>query len=126
MSWKFAADAPIYLQVAEVIKLRILTGAYPPGTYIPSVRELAQEAAVNPNTMQKALSMLESTGLLTTHRNTGRIVTDNEDLIRCLRLEQARTYVDTCRKQLASLGFGREEIQSMLARWSDKSESEKE
>lgn len=124
MSWKFAPDSPIFLQAAEVIKLRILTGTYPPGSYIPSVRELAQEAAVNPNTMQKALSMLESTGLLTTHRNTGRIVTDNEDLIRSLRLEQAHTYVDTCRKQLSTLGFSEEEIRSMLSRWSEKDKKE--
>lgn len=118
MPWNFATDAPIYLQVAEVIKLRILTGVYQPGSYIPSVRELAQEAAVNPNTMQRALAQLESSGLLYTHRTTGRKVTEETKLIRCLRLEQAHTHIAQCHKQLAALGFAPEEIRSMLQSWS--------
>ena len=58
MSWSFTSDSPIYLQIAGIIKFRILRGEYPPGTRIPSVRELAQEAAANPNTMQRALALL--------------------------------------------------------------------
>ena len=124
MPWKFATDAPIYLQAAEIIRLRILTGQYPPGSSIPSVRELAQEAAVNPNTMQKALALLESSGLLYTQRTAGRRVTESVELIRCLRLEQAHTHIEQCRRQLADLGFSEEEIQEMLSHWSDETKKE--
>ena len=79
MSWSFTSDSPIYLQIAEIIKFRILRGEYPPGTRIPSVRELAQEAAVNPNTMQRALALLKSEGLLITRRTTGRTVTEHQE-----------------------------------------------
>lgn len=125
MPWKFATDLPIYLQVAEVIRLRILTGIYPPGSSIPSVRELAQEAAVNPNTMQKALVLLESAGLLYTQRTAGRKVTESEELIRCLRLEQAHTHIQECYRQLASLGFSEEEIREMLRSWDGTAEEAK-
>ena len=114
MPWNLSSDTPIYLQAADRIKLRILTGQYPPGSYIPSVRELAQEAAVNPNTMQKALALLESQGLLITHRTTGRRVTESAELIRCLRLDMAHSHIETCKQNLKALGFSEEEIQTMM------------
>ncbi|MBQ8935144.1 MAG: GntR family transcriptional regulator [Oscillospiraceae bacterium] len=114
MSWTFTSDAPIYLQAAEIIKLRILKGEYPPGGGIPSVRDLAQEAAVNPNTMQKALSLLESEELLTTQRTAGRKVTESADLIQLVRVKQAKRYVAHCKEQLAALGFSAEEAQKVL------------
>lgn len=119
MPWKFTADVPIWLQVTEVIRQRILTGVYPPGSGIPPVRELAQEAAVNPNTMQRALAHLESTGLIYTQRTAGRRVTESVDLIRCLRLEQAHTYIEQCRTQLAALGFTQEETMNLLRNWKE-------
>lgn len=90
-------------------------GTVPPGSYIPSVRELAQEAAVNPNTMQKALALLESQGLLITHRTTGRRVTESAELIRCLRLDMAHSHIETCKQNLKALGFSEEEIQTMMS-----------
>ena len=110
MSWNFASDTPIYLQIAEIIKLRILRGEYPPGTRIPSVRELAQEAAVNPNTMQKALALLKSEGLLITRRTTGRTVTEHQDLIQLTRRALAKEYI----KQLSALEFSSEEINELM------------
>ena len=59
MNWSFQGDAPIYTQLVEQIKLAIATGAFPPGERLPSVRDLATEAGVNPNTMQRALAQLE-------------------------------------------------------------------
>ena len=115
MAWKLTSDTPIYLQAAERIKLRILTGEYPPGGAVPSVRELAQEAAVNPNTMQKALALLESEGLLTTYRTAGRRVTERAELIRCLRLDMAHSHIETCKQNLKALGFSEEEIQTMMS-----------
>jgi len=106
MPWNFTADTPIYLQIAEIIKLRILRGEYPPGTRIPSVRELAQEAAVNPNTMQRALALLKEEGLLVTRRTTGRTVTEHQNLIQWARRALAKEYIN----QLSALNVSKEEI----------------
>ena len=66
MTWELKNDRPIYAQLIEQIKLRIISGFYRPGERLPSVRDMAAEAAVNPNTMQRALSELERDGLLYT------------------------------------------------------------
>ena len=82
----------------------------PPGTRIPSVRELAQEAAVNPNTMQRALALLKSEGLLITRRTTGRTVTEHQELIQLTRRTLAKDYI----KQLSALDFSIEEINELM------------
>ena len=64
MPWELDNDRPIYLQLMERIQQDIISGIYKPGDRLPSVRDLAVEAAVNPNTMQKALSELERSGLV--------------------------------------------------------------
>ena len=71
MSWNLDSNRPIYPQIMERITMDIISGTYPPGSKLPSVRELAQEAGVNPNTMQKSLSELERTGLLYSQRTSG-------------------------------------------------------
>ena len=71
MTWDFSGDRAIYVQITEQVKLRIIAGIYPVGTRLPSVRELAAEASVNPNTMQRALSDLEREGLLYSERTSG-------------------------------------------------------
>ena len=72
MKWQFRNDAPIYTQLIEQIKVGIVTNIFPPGEKLPSVRDLAADAGVNPNTMQRALSELEQGGLLYTQRTAGR------------------------------------------------------
>ena len=74
MGWKFQTDRPIYAQLVEQVKQKMIAGVYPPGGKMPSVRELAAEASVNPNTMQRAFSQLEQEGLLYTQRTSGRFV----------------------------------------------------
>ena len=85
MAWKFKPAIPIYYQIVEEITARIFDGRYPPGGKIPSVREIAEEASVNPNTVQRAFSELESSGLIVTQRTSGRVVTSDAKVI-----EQAR------------------------------------
>lgn len=109
MSWNLSKDRPIYLQLVEQIKLQILSGTYSFGERFPSVRELATEAAVNPNTMQKALSALEQEGLLVGSRTNGRSVTTDETLIRSMREEIADGIVKGCYDALLHLGFSKEE-----------------
>ena len=114
MEWKFDNQKPIYAQIVDVIRLRIITGRYEPGSRLPSVRELAGEASVNPNTMQKALAALEQEGLLIGSRTNGRTVTSDESLIGSMRDELADGIVENCYQALAKLGFSKEECIACL------------
>ena len=90
MSEQFDSSRPIYAQLVERLKARILAGTYPPGGHLDSVRDLAAAAGVNPNTMQRALAQLETEGLVRTERTSGRYVTEDTELIEQLRTEAAR------------------------------------
>ncbi len=109
MAWKLSGDRPIYLQLLEQIQVEIVTGRYPPGSRLPSVRELAAQAAVNPNTMQKALAELETSGLVYTQRTSGRMITEDKDMIQQLRLRLAQQRAGEFLEKMESLGFDREE-----------------
>lgn len=114
MTWKFTSDRPIYLQVMEQIKLGIASGELPPGSRLPAVRDLAAQASVNPNTMQKALSELEREGMVYTQRTSGRFVTENVELLSGLRYEQAREKLITFVTQMESMGYTRSQLIEML------------
>ena len=114
MAWKFTADRPIYLQLMEEITLRVVTGVYEPGDKLPSVRELAAEAEVNPNTMQRALSELEATGMINAQRTSGRYVTNDSQLLESYRQNLARGYIREALQKLAPLGYTPEEVLEML------------
>lgn len=89
MAWELNADRPVYTQILEIIQTRIISGIYAPGSRLPSVRELAAEASVNPNTMQRAFMELEKSGLITTQRGSGRTVTENITMIEQVQKEIA-------------------------------------
>jgi len=89
MQWNLDNNAPLYLQIADKIKLGIVSGKYPPGGRIDSVRDLAEQTGVNPNTMQRALSKLEEAGLLLTNRTTGKYVTEDIQMIEHVKRELA-------------------------------------
>lgn len=114
MAWKLDSDRPIYAQILEIIQMQIISGHYKPGDKIPSVRELAADAGVNPNTMQKALSELERSGLILTQRTSGRTVTEDMELIRKMRDEIARGQVQEFINKMKSMGFDREEVLKIL------------
>ena len=109
MKWKFRGDRPIYAQLIEQLQRGILTGEYPPGSAVPSVRTLAIEAEVNPNTMQKALAELETQGLMQTHRTAGRTVTEDSKMIDCLKENLAREQVDAFFEGMKSIGISASE-----------------
>jgi DNA-binding transcriptional regulator YhcF (GntR family) len=115
MVWKFTSDRPIYAQIVEQVQLGIVSGSYPPGAAMPSVRVLAVEAEVNPNTMQKALAELETQGLLHTQRTAGRTVTEDEDMIVRLRDKLAEDLIVQFFTGMGSLGIGRHEAIGMLS-----------
>ncbi len=114
MEWKFDGQKPIYAQIVDVIRLRIITGDYEPGSRLPSVRELANEASVNPNTMQKALSELEGSGLIYTVRTSGRFITEDTDEITASRNQLASQRVQEFLQQMESLGISRGEIIQLI------------
>lgn len=105
MTWDLTGDRPIWLQLTEEIRLRIVAGEYRAGERLPSVRELAAEAAVNPNTMQKALTELERTGLVYSQRTSGRFITEDEGMIREMRRQLAEEQTAVFLAKMADLGF---------------------
>lgn len=114
MAWNLDNDRPIYAQIVERIQLQIVSGIYKPGDKLPSVRELAAVAGVNPNTMQKAFGELERSGLIITQRTSGRIVTENEDMIKEIKKELAKEHVERFLEKMKELGFEKKEIMALL------------
>lgn len=114
MTWNLDNSMPIYLQLMEQIQRDIISGNYGPGDKLPSVRELAVEAAVNPNTMQKALSELERGGLVYSQRTSGRFITEDKELIKKLKREQAGKYLTEFFENMRSLGLKEEEIRALF------------
>lgn len=105
MDFRFTNDKPIYLQIMDRIKLGILSGEFPKGSKLASVRDLAVSASVNPNTMQKALFELERLGFVRTERTAGRFITDDEQMIEAMKNERARDEITAFLQKMAALGF---------------------
>lgn len=114
MPWDLQSDRPIYTQLIEQMEIRILSGIYPLGSRLPSVRDMAQEAAVNPNTMQKALSQLEEAGLLVTHRTSGRSVTEDAQMIHQAKQKLAKEQIEAFLENMRKLGFDTAETLSLV------------
>lgn len=114
MEWKLTDDRPIWLQLAEQLTRRIITGVYPPGSKLPPVRELAAEAGVNPNTMQRALAQLEQDGLAKADRTAGRMVTQDTGVLDRVRGEQAKVVIDQYFNAMAELGYSRTQAAALL------------
>ena len=109
MQWDLDSGRPVYVQLVEQIQAGIISGYYRPGDKLPSVRELAAQATVNPNTMQKALSDLERTGLIYTNRTSGRFITSDEALIKKLKEQSALELVQEFIERMKQNGFEPEE-----------------
>ena len=114
MPWNLNSDRPIFLQIVERIQTDIISGKYKPGDKLPSVRDLASEASVNPNTMQKAFSELERTGLVSTQRTAGRFITEDTELIDELKKDFAKEKITEFIDLMQKLGFSKEEILALI------------
>lgn len=121
MKWEFKNGIPIYLQIIGQIKRQIVSGELAPGSRIPAVRDLAQEAGVNPNTMQRALTQLEQEGLLYTQRTSGRFVTQEEEIMKQTRMQLSDEYIAELFKHLQQLGLSRDDIVEAVSEWRDNS-----
>lgn len=122
MHWTITAGRPVYLQLVEQLEMALVTGEFPPGSRMPPVRELAAEAAVNPNTMQRALQELEGRGLLQAQRTAGRTVTADEATLRALRQRRAAALAKDFLQQMRDLGLTPGEVRALLEE-TDKEDS---
>ena len=123
MPWNLDSSRPIYLQIIERVQMDIITGRYQPGDKLPSVRDLAQEAAANPNKMQKALSELERSGLIYSQRTSGRFITEDKELIHQMKKELAAAEVSAFVAHMKQLGITPEEIRQLLAETIEEEEN---
>ncbi|WP_315080541.1 GntR family transcriptional regulator [uncultured Clostridium sp.] len=114
MDWEFKDDRPIYLQLIDQLQLRIISGIYKTGDKLPSVRELASEASVNPNTMQKALTELERKKLVFTQRTSGRFITEDIDLINKIRNDLAKKEIESFLNNMKNIGYTEDEIINIM------------
>ena len=119
MSEQFDSSRPIYAQLVERLKARILAGTYQSGGHLDSVRDLAAAAGVNPNTMQRALAQLEAEGLVRTERTSGRFVTEDIDLIEQLRASAARNIAADFLEKMRSIGYTPQQAAELLCSWNE-------
>ena len=117
MPWDLDNDRPIYLQLMERIQHDIISGLYRPGDKLPSVRDLALDAAVNPNTMQKALSELERSGLVYSQLTNGRFITENASLLKETREDLVRSHIRQFFEQMRNLGLSDEETLEIIQKY---------
>lgn len=114
MAWSFDRHTPVYLQITGRIRNEIIKGTYKPHSQIPSVRQLALEAAVNPNTVQRALADLEAEGLIYSESTSGRFVTGDTELINAAKHKAAKEFVDDFLKKAQELSISTDELIEMI------------
>lgn len=114
MQWKLSDDRPIYIQLMETITAAIASGTLAAGSRLPSVREMAAQAGVNPNTMQRALAELERDGLLYSQRTAGRFVTDQSDRITQKRKELAMQQIRIFLSSMKEMGYTSEQTLNLI------------
>jgi DNA-binding transcriptional regulator YhcF (GntR family) len=105
MNFEFNNNIPIYIQLVEQLKIYIISGKLEAGERLPSVRDLALQTKVNPNTMQKALAELEELGLVYTERTNGKFVTKDRELIEKFKKEYAKEIAENYFSCMQSIGF---------------------
>ena len=122
MQWNLTDNRPIYLQLIETVMQGIAAGDYPAGSRLPSVREMAAEAGVNPNTMQRALARLEEDGLLYTQRTSGRYVTEETNRIMQAKEAMAGELIRQFIENMEKLGYTREQAVELIKRQKEEEE----
>ena len=122
MEWHFDDNMPIYTQLVYQIKFAIVSGELSPGERMAGVRDLAADAGVNPNTMQRAITQLETLGLVTTNRTLGRTVTENAEALEEMRRRLAVECAESYFKEMGALGYSRGEAADMAQAERDRND----
>ncbi len=124
MIWKLNTDEPVYIQLMGIIRGAVLAGEYPPGGRVPSVRELATAARVNPNTMQRALSELEREGVLVSQGTLGRTVTEDDAVLTALKERAVHELAVSCAEKFKQLGISPQKAGELLQNLENAKEDE--
>ncbi len=114
MLWKFEGSMPVYKQIMDQMRRAVLLGEFPPGSRVPAVRDLAAEANVNPNTMQRALMTLESEEILVSRGTIGRFVTEDQQILEKLRASVMDQVVRSCAQQFRAMGLDMQQASQLL------------
>ncbi|WP_033165107.1 GntR family transcriptional regulator [Clostridium sp. KNHs205] len=122
MEWNIDSERPVYLQIIEQIQRGIISGQIEPGSKLPSVRDLAADAGVNPNTMQKALSELERMELISTYRTNGKFITNDTALIQAMKESEADNRIRVFLRDMEFLGFLPEDIIVRMRKYKEEKE----
>lgn len=122
MNWDFRDDLPIYSQLVQKIKYALVSGELSPGDRLQSVREMALDAKVNPNTMQRALSELEREGLLYTQRTSGRFVTEDIALLGSLKSALADEQIKSFFDSMERIGISESEALKLIENYKENRE----
>jgi hypothetical protein len=117
MGWKFTSTAPVFMQIIDRVQTDIISGKLRPGDKLISVRELAQQAGVNPNTMQRALLQLEQAGLIYTKRGSGRFITEDEQKLLDVKAEVITSRIKEFVLSLSELGLENNQIIQLLNKY---------
>ena len=119
MAEQFDSSRPIYAQLVERLKAKILAGIYPPGGHLDSGRDLAAAAGVNPNTMQRALAELERTGLVYTQRTAGRFVNEDAAVVDSAKQELAHQQIGAFLHRMERMGYDLEQTAQLVRSWKE-------
>lgn len=122
MNWKLTGDSPVYQQIMAAIRGAILKGELEPGRKVPSVRDLAAQAQVNPNTMQRALTELEREGLLVGGGTSGRTVTRDETVLNAMREKTLQELAKECAEKFMVFGLTPTQAAQLLMRLDEHKE----
>lgn len=122
MNWKFTGDRPVYQQIMATIRGAILKGELSPGKKIPSVRDLAAQAQVNPNTMQRALTELEREGLVISGGTSGRTVTQDQEILSAAREAALQELARECAEKFMVFGLTPRQAAQLLLDLDEKKE----
>ena len=114
MEWKLDDSRPIWPQLKEQLIIAIVAGRFQMGGSFPTVRELAEDAGVNRNTMQRALSELEHDGFVITNRTAGRTVTTDEGLVARMKEQIAMQNIETFIREMEAIGYDADDIVKMI------------
>ena len=124
MEWNIADDRPIWIQLSEQLTAQIASGMYQPGQRLPSVREFAADAGVNPNTMQRAMAEMEREGLVYTERTSGRFLTKETEVLVEKRKSFAKEETEKYLAYMKKIGFTTEEVASYVKVVGEKGEEQ--
>ena len=123
MQWKFSGNRPVYIQIMEQVRSAIVTGELPPGGRVPPVRDLAAQAQVNPNTMQRAMLELEREGLVIAKGTLGRFVTEDPETLQTMRQTARDAVIRECAAQLKAAGIPIAQAVQMLLALNEEEEN---